>query len=60
MWYTKTAIVLANLGAINWGLNELRWNVVDELLSFVSWLPMVVYYVIGLSGLYGMYKLFSK
>ncbi|MBU2615979.1 MAG: DUF378 domain-containing protein [Nanoarchaeota archaeon] len=60
MWYTKTAIVLANLGAINWGLNELGWNAVDELLSFVSWLPMVVYYVIGLSGLYGMYKLFSK
>ncbi|MBU2616844.1 MAG: DUF378 domain-containing protein [Nanoarchaeota archaeon] len=60
MWYTKTAIVLANLGAINWGLNELGWNAVDKLLSFVSWLPMVVYYVIGLSGLYGMYKLFSK
>lgn len=60
MWYTKTAIVLANIGAINWGLTELGYNVVDRLLGAVSWLPMVVYYVIGLCGLYGLYSLYSK
>ena len=59
-WYTKTAIVLANIGAINWGLAELGWNAVDNLLSFVSWLPMVVYYVVALCGVYGLVKLFKK
>lgn len=59
-WQVKTALVLANIGAINWGLQELGWNAVDSLLSFVSWLPIVVYYVVALCGIYGLYRLFSK
>jgi len=59
-WYTKTAIVLANVGAINWGLQELGWNAVEGIFGSVSWLPMVVYYVVALCGVYGLYKLFSK
>jgi len=60
-WQVKTALVLANVGAINWGLNELGWNAVDKVLGLVvSWLPAVVYYVVALCGLYGLYKVFSK
>ncbi|MDP3986732.1 MAG: DUF378 domain-containing protein [Nanoarchaeota archaeon] len=60
-WYTKTAIVLANVGAINWGLQELGWNAVDALVgSWSTTTAMVVYYVIALCGVYGLYKLFSK
>ncbi len=59
-WQVKTALVLANIGAINWGLNELGWNAVDNVLGFVSWLPALVYYVVALCGLYGLYKVFSK
>ena len=59
-WYIKTALVLANIGAINWGLTELGWNAVDNLLGFVNWLPMIVYYIVALCGIFGLYKVFSK
>lgn len=59
-WYNKTALVLANIGAINWGLNELGWNAVDELLSFVGWLPATVYYIVALCGIWGLIKVFKK
>lgn len=59
-WQVKTALVLANVGAINWGLNELGWNAVDKVLGFVSWLPALVYYVVALCGVYGFYKVFNK
>jgi len=56
MWYKKTALVLAAIGAINWGLNELGWNAVDKLLGFVDWLPMLVYYLVAISGIYALVK----
>jgi len=56
----KTALVLANIGAINWGLTQLGWNAVDSLLGFLSWLPALVYYVVALCGIFGLYKVFSK
>lgn len=60
-WQVKTALVLANLGALNWGLNELGWNAVDALVG--SWSTVtasVVYYIVALCGLYGLYRVFSK
>lgn len=60
-WYSKTAIVLANIGALNWGLNELGWNAVDALIgSWSAGFATVVYYVVALCGLYGLYALFKK
>ena len=59
-WYVKTALVLANIGAINWGLTELGWNAVDNLLGFVNWLPMIIYYIVALCGIFGLYKVFAK
>ncbi|MFH1787315.1 MAG: DUF378 domain-containing protein [archaeon] len=59
MWYEKTALVLAAVGAINWGLAEVGWNAVDKLLGFVDWLPMIVYYVVALCGVYALYKVFK-
>ena len=56
-WYAKTALVLANVGAINWGLNELDWNVVDMLGSTVA---PIVYWIVALCGIFGLYKTFSK
>ena len=59
--YAKTAFVLANLGAINWGLRELGWNAVDNLIgSWSAGVALVVYYLIALSGLYGLYTIFRK
>ena len=60
-WYVKTALVLANIGALNWGLQELGWNAVDALVgSWNSVAAMIVYYIIALCGAYGLYKTFAK
>jgi len=59
-WYEKTALVLAAIGAINWGLAELGWNAVDKLIgSWSAATAMVVYYVIALCGIYALVKAFQ-
>ena len=56
-WYAKTALTLSAIGAINWGLDKLGWNVVDALVgSWSAGLATVLYYVIGLSGIYALVK----
>jgi uncharacterized membrane protein YuzA (DUF378 family) len=60
VWYEKTALVLAAIGAINWGLTELGWNAVDNLIG--SWslaLASAVYYVVALCGVYALVKAFK-
>jgi uncharacterized membrane protein YuzA (DUF378 family) len=60
MWYEKTALVLAAIGAINWGLTELGWNAVDSLIgSWSGLVASIVYYVIGLCGIYALIKAFK-
>lgn len=54
-WYTKTALVLSAIGAINWGLATLGWDAVKNLIG--SWSPLlatIVYYVVALSGIYAL------
>ena len=59
--WTKTALVLANIGALNWGLNELGWNAVPGLLGWAGDVTvMMVYYIVALCGLYGLYAVFKK
>jgi len=60
MWYEKLALVLAAIGAINWGLTELGWNAVDALIG--SWSAItasIVYYIVGLCGIYALIKVFK-
>jgi len=60
MWYEKTALVLAAIGAINWGLNEIGWNAVDALVgSWSAGIASVVYYLVGICGIYALYKAFQ-
>ena len=59
VWYNKTALVLANIGAINWGLAELNFNIVDLALGSIPVAATVVYYVIALCGIYALYKVFK-
>jgi uncharacterized membrane protein YuzA (DUF378 family) len=59
--WAKTALVLANIGAINWGLWLLGWDAVEKLIG--SWsIPVanVVYTIIALCGVYGLYAVFKK
>jgi len=59
MWYEKTALVLAAIGAINWGLAELNFNIVDLIFGSVPIAATIVYYIIALCGLFALYKVFK-
>jgi len=59
---TKVAVVLANIGAINWGLVAMNFNLVGWLANLVG-LPVlatIIYALVGISGLYCLAKLFMK
>lgn len=57
----KLAFWLVVIGAINWGLTALGFNVV-EMISDAVWttLATIIYIAVGLSGLYVGYKKISK
>ena len=48
-----TALTIAIIGAINWGLIGLfRFDLVAFIFGDMSWLSRIVYTLVGLSGLY--------
>jgi hypothetical protein len=50
---TWVAIVLAVIGAVNWGLVGLfDWNLVSAIFGPMSTLSRIIYVVVGLAGLY--------
>ena len=57
----KVCVVLAMLGAINWGLvGAFNMNLVEHILGVGTMATKVVYVVIGISGLgliLGMFKM---
>lgn len=57
---TKVAVVLANIGAINWGLFAISPKA--ELIQYLSvgWLITTVYAIVGLAGVYCLAKVLMK
>lgn len=57
---TKVAVVLANIGAINWGLKALSDQA--ELVQYlqVPWLIRIVYGIVGIAGLYCLIKFITN
>ena len=48
-----TALIIAIIGAVNWGLIGLfRFDLVAVLFGDMSWLSRIVYVLVGISGLY--------
>lgn len=48
-----TALTIAIIGAINWGLIGLfRFDLVAFIFGNMSWLSRIVYVIVGLCGLY--------
>ena len=48
-----TALTIAIIGALNWGLIGLfRFDLVAFLFGDMSWLSRIVYVIVGLFGLY--------
>ena len=62
VWWKKTALILSAIGAINWGLAKLNWDLVKKLIE--SWAgtgtATAVYYIIALCGLYAIYTAFAE
>lgn len=58
-WYDKLFLTLAAIGAINWGLTALKFNLVEKIFS-TGTLANVIYYIIALCGIYAIVKVFSK
>ena len=61
MWYEKLALVLAAVGALNWGLAEFGWNLVEAIFSWAgATVVSVVYYIVALAGLYVLFLAFKE
>lgn len=59
----KTAMILAGIGALNWGVIAISGvNYVDKLLTLVpiSGVSKIVYIAVGLSGAWGLYYAFKN
>ena len=59
-WYDKTAFVLAAIGAINWGLTALGYNVVNLLVGSWPIVESIVYYIVAIAGIWTLIKAFMK
>ena len=56
----KTAMVLAAVGAINWGLVAfVGWNAVDKLLGGIPMAAKIVYALVAVAGIYVLYDTFK-
>ena len=48
-----TALTIAIIGAINWGLIGLfEFNLVDFLFGNMSWISRIIYTLVGIFGIY--------
>jgi uncharacterized protein len=57
-WIT---IILVIIGAINWGLiGALDFNLVEAIFGSVNWLVVVIYILVGLSGIWELVMLFAN
>lgn len=55
------AYVLTTVGALNWGLvGAFKLDVVQTVLGTSPALVQLVYILVGLSGLYSLYKMTTK
>lgn len=55
----KISLILTIIGAINWGLIGLfNFNLVDSLFGVDSFLSMLIYILVGITGLINIMLLF--
>lgn len=54
----KTAYLLLVVGGLNWGLvGAFNYNLVDSIFGVESALSRIVYVVVGLAALYGVFSM---
>lgn len=59
VWWKKTAFVLANIGAINWGLATLDWDLIAKVFGEGTF-ANVLYWIVAICGIYGIVALFQE
>jgi uncharacterized membrane protein YuzA (DUF378 family) len=57
--WAKAALILANIGAINWGLATLDFNVVNLIVGSWPVVESIIYYLVAICGIYGLIKIFK-
>ena len=61
MWHEKLAMVLAAIGAINWGLVVFGFNAVEMLLGWAGTIVTnLVYIIVAISGIYSLFLAFKN
>ena len=54
------AMILVVVGALNWGLiGFFDWNLVSVIFGDMSIVSRIVYALVGLSGVYGIFSFFK-
>ncbi len=54
----KLAMLLLIIGGFNWGLvGWMKYNLVDEIFGVESGVSRVIYALVGVASLYGIYTL---
>ncbi len=53
----KIAMILVIIGALNWGLVALGWNLVTFITFGLSWLATTIYALVGISGLWSIWAM---
>lgn len=53
------ALIIALVGALNWGLSALGLNVIEALLG-TGIITKILYGIVGISGIYAGYKILIK
>ncbi len=52
-WFNKTALIIASIGAINWGLATFGHDIVDRTIGeLIPELTKIIYWIIAISGIY--------
>ena len=59
MWYDKTAMIVAAIGAINWGLEALNLNLITLIFGSIPLLVDILYYIVALAGIWTLIKVFK-
>ena len=59
--FDKIVYLLLVIGGLNWGLvGAFKYNLVDKIFGADSALSRIIYVLVGIAALYGIYYLISR
>lgn len=58
-WYDKVVLIIAAIGAINWGLFAFNFDLIELILGTIPTVATIVYVIVGLCGIWALIKAFK-